>query len=37
MAAFWLVLLLPGNGGFRRNPPGSTEDQAEHFIAMLQG
>jgi hypothetical protein len=36
MAAFWLVMLLPGNGGFTRNPPGSTEDQAEHFIAALE-
>jgi len=36
MAAFWLVMLLPGNGGFERNPRGSTEDQAAHFLSMLQ-
>ena len=28
LAVFWLVMLLPGNGGFGRNPSGSTEDQA---------
>ncbi|RYC13803.1 aminoglycoside phosphotransferase family protein [Nocardioides zhouii] len=33
-AAFWLVMLLPGNGGWRRNPPGTTEAQAEHFMAL---
>jgi aminoglycoside phosphotransferase len=36
MAAFWLVMLLPGNGGFGRNPAGSTEDQARHVIALLR-
>lgn len=35
MAAFWLVMLLPGNAGFGRNPAGSTEDQAEHFVAII--
>ncbi|WP_217185018.1 phosphotransferase family protein [Streptomyces sp. AC495_CC817] len=34
-AAFWLVMLLPGNGGFRRNPPGTTEAQAEHLMALI--
>ncbi len=34
-AAFWLAMLLPGNGGFRRNPPGTTEAQARHLAAML--
>ena len=34
-AAFWLAMLLPGNGGFRRNPPGTTETQARHLMAML--
>lgn len=34
-ATFWLVMLLPGNGGFTRNPPGSTEDQARHVLALL--
>jgi aminoglycoside phosphotransferase len=35
LATFWLVMLLPGNGGFGRNPVGSTEDQAHHVIALL--
>ncbi|WP_322937428.1 aminoglycoside phosphotransferase family protein [Nocardioides bizhenqiangii] len=34
-AAFWLAMLLPGNGGFRRNPPGTTEAQARHLLAMV--
>lgn len=34
-AAFWLAMLLPGNGGFRRNPPGTTEAQARHLLTML--
>ena len=34
-AAFWLAMLLPGNGGFRRNPPGTTEAQAIHVLALL--
>ncbi len=33
--AFWLVLLLPGNAGFRRNPPGTTEAQASHLLSLL--
>lgn len=37
MATFWLVMLLPGNGGFQRNPRGSTEDQAEHVLRLLSG
>ena len=32
--AFWLAMLLPGNGGWRRNPPGTTEAQAAHFMAL---
>lgn len=32
--AFWLAMLLPGNGGWHRNPPGTTEAQARHFIAL---
>jgi Ser/Thr protein kinase RdoA (MazF antagonist) len=36
-AAFWLVMLLPGNGGFHRNPAGTTEAQADHLLALLQG
>ncbi|KAA1427989.1 phosphotransferase family protein [Nocardioides antri] len=34
-AAFWLAMLLPGNGGFRRNPSGTTEAQAIHLLALL--
>ncbi len=34
-AAFWLAMLLPGNGGFRRNPPGTTEAQATHLMSMI--
>lgn len=34
-AAFWLAILLPGNGGFRRNPPGTTEAQATHLVTLL--
>jgi Ser/Thr protein kinase RdoA (MazF antagonist) len=34
-ACFWLGMLLPGGRGFDRNPPGSTEDQARHLLALL--
>jgi aminoglycoside phosphotransferase (APT) family kinase protein len=34
-AAFWLAMLLPGNGSWRRNPPGTTEAHAEHFMALV--
>ena len=34
-AAFWLAMLLPGNGGWRRNPPGTTEAQARHLLGLL--
>jgi len=34
-ACFWLMMLLPGNAGFARNPVGSTEDQARHVLALL--
>ena len=36
-AAFWLAMLLPGNGAWRRNPPGTTEEQAEHFMRLVSG
>jgi hypothetical protein len=36
-AAFWLAMLLPGNGGWRRNPAGTTEAQARHLLALLEG
>ncbi|UNK69353.1 hypothetical protein [Microbacterium sp. H1-D42] len=28
-------MVLPGNGGFLRNPPGTTEAQAERVLRML--
>lgn len=34
-AAFWLAMLLPGNGGWHRNPAGSTEDQARHLLQLV--
>ncbi|GAA5150019.1 hypothetical protein GCM10023340_26260 [Nocardioides marinquilinus] len=34
-ATFWLALLLPGHGGFARNPLGTTEWQAEHVLALI--
>ncbi len=34
-SAFWLAMLLPGNGGFHRNPPGTTEAQGAHLLALL--
>lgn len=34
-AAFWLAMLLPGNRGFRRNPPGTTEAQAQRVLTLL--
>ena len=34
-AAFWLAMLLPGGPGWRRNPRGTTEDQAAHFMALV--
>jgi aminoglycoside phosphotransferase (APT) family kinase protein len=34
-AAYWLMLLLPGNSAYRRNPPGTTEAQAAHLLALL--
>lgn len=35
-AIFWLAMLLPGNGGFRRNPPGTTEAQVDHLVSLLR-
>lgn len=34
-ATFWLAMLLPGNGGFRRNPAGTTERQARHVLSQV--
>ncbi len=33
--AFWLAMLLPGNGAWRRNPRGTTEEQCRHFLSLL--
>ena len=35
LASFWLSKLLPGEGGFTRNPAGSTEAQAAHVLDLL--
>lgn len=34
-ACFWLAMLLPGNRGWSRNPPGSCEDQARHLLELM--
>ncbi|GAB3019971.1 hypothetical protein GCM10011376_36680 [Nocardioides flavus (ex Wang et al. 2016)] len=34
-AAFWLAMLLPGNRAWRRNPPGTTEEHAVHFMGLV--
>jgi hypothetical protein len=34
-SSFWLVMLLPGHGGFTRNPRGTPEAQAAHVLAEL--
>lgn len=34
-ACFWLAMLLPGNGGWLRNPPGSTEKQAHWVVEVI--
>jgi Ser/Thr protein kinase RdoA (MazF antagonist) len=33
--AFWLAMLLPGNTAWRRNPAGTTEAHAAHFMALV--
>jgi Ser/Thr protein kinase RdoA (MazF antagonist) len=35
-ATFWLLMLLPGNPGHSRNPPGSLEHQAERVQTLLR-
>ncbi len=35
MALFWLLMLLPGNRGHTRNPPGSDERQAQRLLDLL--
>jgi len=34
-AAFWLLMLLPGNPAHHRNPPGTLENQARHVLHLL--
>jgi thiamine kinase-like enzyme len=34
-AAFWLAMLVPGSASWHRNPPGTTEAQAAHFMALV--
>ncbi|MBS2937702.1 aminoglycoside phosphotransferase family protein [Nocardioides sp. J2M5] len=34
-AAFWLAMLTPGSGSWHRNPPGTVEAQAGHFMALV--
>lgn len=35
-ATFWLAMLLPGSGGFHRNPRGTTERQASHLLRLVE-
>jgi aminoglycoside phosphotransferase (APT) family kinase protein len=35
LATFWLLMLLPGNPGHRRNPEGSDRLQALHLLDLL--
>lgn len=35
LATFWTLMLLPGNPGHDRNPPGSLERQAAHLQDLL--
>ena len=34
-AVFWLAMLLPGGRSWHRNPRGTTEWQAAHFMALV--
>lgn len=34
-ALHWLVMLLPGNPGYLRNPPGSVDRQAQRLLDLL--
>jgi aminoglycoside phosphotransferase (APT) family kinase protein len=36
MSVFWLLMLLPGNPGHDRNPPGSVERQASRVLDLLE-
>ena len=35
-ALHWLVMLLPGNPGHHRNPPGSVDRQAQRLLDLLE-
>lgn len=35
LATFWLLMILPGNPGHRRNPAGSDQMQAAHLLNLL--
>lgn len=35
IAVFWLLMLLPGNPGHDRNPPGSLDRQVTHVLGLL--
>ncbi len=35
-ALHWLVMLLPGNPGHHRNPPGSADRQAQRLLDLLE-
>ena len=34
-AAFWLAMLVPGSRSWHRNPPGTVEAQAAHFLGLV--
>jgi hypothetical protein len=36
LATFWTLMLLPGNPGHHRNPPGSLELQAAHLLDLIR-
>jgi hypothetical protein len=35
-ALHWLIMLLPGNPGHDRNPPGSVDRQAQRLLELLE-
>jgi hypothetical protein len=35
LATFWLLMLLPGGPSYRRNPPGTLQDQALRLLELL--
>ncbi|QVJ03510.1 phosphotransferase (plasmid) [Nocardiopsis eucommiae] len=34
LAFLWLIMMLPGREGHRRNPPGALESQARHVLSL---